>query len=286
MLLLPAILTGLLLSGATENVSGNLSSEMSVPSGQTPYMQYADSADIYISGNKWEAAESAILRALKEEPANPANPMLITNLGIVRNRLGHFREAAESFDIVLSRIPNSTVALTGRAESYIGLGQSAGALADLETAIAVDSTLTLPLTMHGYLLLRENRPAEAIGSFGRIIRLDSLDAIGHAGLADCLSALGRNEEAIAEYRQAVKTDDRPEWRFRAGLLLLDKDDIEGAYEQVRGALAKDPRHGETYILLALIHRKRFENSEAQTAEKMAREFGAPTELIDHYLGRR
>lgn len=250
------------------------------------YLAFADSADIYIGRQDWEKAENSILKALRTEPGNVGNVMLISNLGIIRNRLEHYDEARESFDIVLSRLPKSTVALTGRAESYIGLKQYANALSDLDKALDTDSTLTVPLAMRGYLLLKLNRPEEAFKSFSRVVNLDSVSATGHAGLGDALANLGRNREAVSEYLKAIENEDRAEWRFRAGLLLLEEDNLEGAAEQAAHVLAQNPKDGDIYILMALIHKRRFETREAEIAEKMARDFGASPELILYYLDKK
>lgn len=249
------------------------------------YIQYADSADIYIGRQNWAAAERAILCALRTEPANPGNPLLVANLGIVRNRLEKFTEAFESFDLALARMPKSTVALTGRAEAMIGLGKTDSALADLDSAIAVDSTLTLPRMIKGYLLLKENRPGEALDVFERLVALEPGVAMSLGGLGDCLAAIGREKEAVEAYLSALEIEERPEWRFRTGLLMLDLGNLEGAAEQVRLSIAAHPREGEIYILMSLIHRRRYETEEAEIAVKMARELGADPELIEHYSGR-
>lgn len=249
------------------------------------YLQYADSADTYIGARNWVAAERAILNALRAEPANPSNPLLVTNLGIVRNHLENYSGAIESFDLALARIPKSTVALTGRAEALIALNRRDEALLDLDRAIEVDSMLTLPLTMKGFLLLQENRTEEALPVFNRLIQLQPEEPLSLAGHGDCLASLSRSKEAIESYKKALDKREQPEWRFRAGLLLLDDGDIEGAAEQARLSIAANPRDGNIYILMALIHKKRFENHEAEVASKMARDFGADPELIRHYIGK-
>ncbi|MBD5284293.1 MAG: tetratricopeptide repeat protein [Bacteroides sp.] len=249
------------------------------------YIQYADSADNYIRSRNWPAAERVILSALREEPGNPSNPLLVTNLGIVRNHLEKYELAVESFDLALARLPQSTVALTGRAESFIALEKYDRALADLDRAEEVDSTLTLPLAMKGYLLLRLNRPADALPVFDRFAILAPQEAVAHAGRGDCLAGTADLKEAVAAYKEALALDPRPEWRFRTGLLLLELNDLEGAAEQARLTIASAPRYGDIYILMALIHRRRYEAHEAEVAEKMARDLGADPELIRLYLGK-
>ncbi len=249
------------------------------------YLQYADSADMYIKRGEWDKAEKAIVSALRSEPANPANPLLLTNLGIVRNHLGEYDRAIESFDIALSRFPNSTVALTGRAESYIAIEETAKALGDLNRAIDVDSTLSLPLTMKGYLLLKLNRPAAALETFDRLVSLEPKNNLALAGRADSYAGLGRNREAVEAYKEALAVEERPEWRLRCGLLLLELDDLEGAAEQARQSIAANPRDGNIYILMALLHRRRYESHEATIAEKMARDLDADPELMSVYLDK-
>lgn len=251
--------------------------------GETAYIQYADSADIYVGREDWRRAEQAILSALRAEPANASNPMLIINLGSVRNHLGEYAKAKESFDVALSRIPKSTVALTGRSEAFIGLKRTEEALTDLNAALAVDSTLTVPLTMKGYLLLGAGRPTEALETFERLTALEPDGPLGHAGRADCLAQTGRYDEAVTAYKEALRHEERPEWRLRCGLLMLEKGDLEGAAEQARLSIAANPRDGNIYILMSLLHRKRLETAEAEIAKKMAIDLGADMEIVELYL---
>lgn len=250
---------------------------------QSPYIQMADSVDMYLQHEKWQDAERCILGALRAEPGNPANPMLVTNLGIVRNRMERYDEALESFDLALSRMPRSTVALTGRAEALVALQRNKEALEALDTATAIDSTLTLPLSMKAYLILKDNRPEEALESFRRMTGYDDVRALGYGGIGDCEAALGRDKEAIEAYKQALAIEERSEWRLRAGLLLLSAKDLEGAAEQANLGLKSAPRDGNMFILMSLIHRARFETTEAETAKKLAIDHGADPDLIHLYL---
>ena len=78
--------------------------------GFTPaYVERADSADHYIKAERWADAERNLKTALRLEPANPGNALLLSNLGYVQTMLGKFDDALESYDVSLSIAPKSAV---------------------------------------------------------------------------------------------------------------------------------------------------------------------------------
>jgi len=52
------------------------------------YLALSDSADNLIKKERWKDAEAVILSALRLEPGNFANSLLLSNLGVVRTNMG------------------------------------------------------------------------------------------------------------------------------------------------------------------------------------------------------
>ena len=52
------------------------------------YLALVDSADNYIKRERWTDAEQTLLSALRLEPGNFTNSLLLSNLGVVRTNLG------------------------------------------------------------------------------------------------------------------------------------------------------------------------------------------------------
>ena len=80
-------------------------------------------ADKAMSENRWADAEGLILEALRLEPANPSNALLVSNLGMVRFYQGKDAEALETLDEAHDMAPASVTILTDRARVKTGLGK-------------------------------------------------------------------------------------------------------------------------------------------------------------------
>ena len=81
------------------------------------YYERVDSADIYISRQRWEDAERTLKDALRLEPGNILNSMLLSNLGYVQHSQGKLDEAIESYNIGLAMTPNSLILKKHRANA-------------------------------------------------------------------------------------------------------------------------------------------------------------------------
>ena len=71
---------------------------------QSLYISYIDSADVNIRAKNWLQAERFLLLALKQEPANNNNSLLISNLATVQRYQRKYGEALKNYDVALSLI--------------------------------------------------------------------------------------------------------------------------------------------------------------------------------------
>ena len=61
----------------------------------------------YLDADSLPEAEEALRKALRIEPGNPGNGMLLLNLGTIQRRQGKLKEAEESYTIGLAFLPNA-----------------------------------------------------------------------------------------------------------------------------------------------------------------------------------
>ncbi|MDG3002281.1 tetratricopeptide repeat protein [Paludisphaera mucosa] len=140
-------------------------------------------------------------------------------------KAGRPAEAVARFDAVLERHPNDLEALIKRGNAYLRLNRPSKALADFERVIQRDPLNTSGQTDRGVALLLLGRLDEAEAAFVRSIRLWEIplngarglgsggrDAVqearatAYSGLAQVHHRLNRNDEALAEYDQAIRID--------------------------------------------------------------------------------
>lgn len=147
------------------------------------YIALADSADNYIRNERWTDAENAIISALKMEPGNFSNSLLLSNLGVVRTNMGKYEQAIEDFTLGLSIAPRSSVLRTNRARARLFLGDYDGALTDLNSTLEIDSLQQWPLQMRGMIFLSKNKTDSAKNDFTRLAMLNPKSANAFSGLA-------------------------------------------------------------------------------------------------------
>lgn len=247
------------------------------------YVEYADSADRYIRNENWVDAERMIVNALRLEPANKSNYLLWSNVGIVRDRIGNTEGALQAFDIGLASAPRSTVLLANRAYTLMKTGRDKEALRDLDLALELDSTLLVPRLSRAGLHLNARRLAEAGKDYAAAVSIHPDSAGGHEGLGDVASLQGDNRKASEEYAREIAIADSENLRFKKILALIGAEDTNTAEEEMHTAIGKFPRSGGLHLLRGVLHKRKYQNAEAEIERKLALEYGADPDLVDAML---
>lgn len=244
------------------------------------YMERADSAEVYMRRERWADAERVLLQALRAEPANSSNALLLSNLGVAQTHLGHTADAMRSFDAALGMAPRSSAVLANRARALLTDGKRAEAFDDLRASLAIDSLNTSTLRLYGYTALSLNHIADARKSFNKLNALSPSDPDIHAALAQCAEAEGNHPEAIAHYTEALDIEpDNTDWLQARASAYIASQMLTEASDDLHRAIAIDPRRGSLYALRSILNRMRYRNSEADADLQLAAKYGADPELI-------
>lgn len=246
------------------------------------YLALADSADNYIKREKWERAEETILKALRLEPGNFSNSLLLSNLGIVQTRQGKLEEALESFRLGLSIAPRSSVIRTNRARTLLQLGRYEDALSDLNETLSIDSLQEWPLQVRGRLLISSD-PEEARKNFETLKRHYPSNPASRTGLAALAEKEGKGDEALRLYAEALGMEDDPDTRFMRILLEINMNRYSEASEEISDAIKAYPTNGDFHILRGLLHRLQYRYDEAKIDKKIAIDKGSDRQLVEEIL---
>jgi tetratricopeptide (TPR) repeat protein len=113
------------------------------------------------------------------------------------------------------------------------------------------------------------------------------DANALANQADDAAAEGNHDEAAGLFRRAIEiAPSYPDLRCRFGQVLLAKDELDAALEQLDEAVRLNPRYAEAHAQRGIALRRLRKPAEAKEAFKKALEFDPKHLIAGLELGRR
>lgn len=234
------------------------------------YLELADSADYFIARENWDKAEDKILKALRLEPANFTNSLLLSNLGMVQANKGEFSKALQSLTLGLHLAPSSTVILNNRAHTYLLTDSIEQAKKDLDRSLEIDSLQEWTLQTRAFLYLNQKDIESAEVLFRKLKENFTEKPALYTGLATIAQIQDKTEEAKTFYRQALKLDESyDEAREAFILLLINTGDYPAARIEIREALKQSPENPMFYLLRGYLHRLNYRMEEAQADKKLA-----------------
>ncbi|MFC9946155.1 tetratricopeptide repeat protein [Streptomyces pratensis] len=222
-------------------------------------------------------AEQALQRSLAAQPGERGNAEAWVGLGALANARNDFLAAKKWGETVRKRQPKSWTAYPVLIDAYNGLGEYAAAARATEkfgtlrkgapalartsemyrnqgwredalaTAQEAADRATTPAeksaALHrlGDLAAERGEPAHALAQYDAALRTDRGHLASLVGRARALVALGRTDEALADYRTATTKLPRPEYLLELGELYesLDLDgDARTQYTKLRDLLTQ------------------------------------------------
>lgn len=248
------------------------------------YLELADSADFFIAHENWDRAENAIIQAMRLEPANFSNSLLLANLGVVQCAKGEYNKALESLSTGLNMAPSSTVLLNNRAHTYIYLNKIKEAAADIDRSLSIDSIQQWPLQTRAFIFL-QNEDFENAKKLFRIMEKEFPENESlYVGMATINEHEGNIETAKENYRKALELDKNyDEAREAYIFLLISSDDYTDARSEINKALKINPENPMFYLLRGYLHRLNFRRDEAMADKKLAISKGIDPSYADSFI---
>lgn len=254
---------------------------------QSPkYLVLAERADSLMAKERWKEAETVLLEALRLEPGNFGNSLLLSNLGMARANQGRGEEAVESFTLGLAIAPRSSVLKTNRARTLMDLGRYDEALADLNDLVEADSLQQWPRQMRGLLLLARGDTAGGKADMQGVLRLDPHSAVAKSALARVARLEGDNTLALTLYRESLKEERNPDTWFGLIMLLIDLERYSEASEEIQVAVREFPDLPDFYLARGYLNRLNYRYDEAEIDKKIALDKGAEPQIVDALIPPR
>ncbi len=237
------------------------------------YFALMGEADEAIAQEEWTEAENKLLEAMRLEPANPLNVLLLSNLGMVRFYSGRDSLALATLNDAHNMVPTSVTVLKNRAKVLAATGHEREAYDDYTTILELDSAAVEPRMRHGMIAMRLGDLTTAEADFNELMRQAPESREANLGMASWLTANGRHKEAIPHFTQLIKLEPSADYYASRAACYLMEEDLMAASDDIAAGLQLDPADGELYLYRAVLNKMRFRPDDAKADARRAIELG-------------
>ena len=247
------------------------------------YLDYVAKADSLGKEENWIEAELMLRKALRSEPANPGNQMLLANMGMILTAQGKYGDAIQHLDAALIMNPGSFLAYKNRGITYSAMKMMDEALDDFSHALSIDSLDNDVRCMRATVYCFTKDFEKAMSDYLLVLEKDRSNASALEGMANCCLAKGRHDNAIPYLNRLIEVKPEPEHYFTRGLTFSNLGRFTEASEDVSTGLLLDPGNGNLWLVKAYIEKTTYRYNEAKTSLQKARKYGCDYELENQLL---
>lgn len=248
------------------------------------YLELADSADFFIAHENWPRAEDKIIEALRLEPANFTNSLLLANLGLVQASQGKYDSALNSLSLGLNLAPSSTVLLNNRAHTFLMIDSISSAIRDIDKSLQIDSIQEWPLQTRAFLYLKEGCLENAYSIFIKLKKEFPKNASAFSGIAVIEDHKGNFKEAKENYIRALDLNpEDDETRVAFIFMVIKNNEYSDARALIREALSLNPENPMFYLLRGYLHRLNYRMEEALADKKIAISKGLDPKYVADFI---
>lgn len=149
----------------------------------TPYDEWCERAAAAIEADSLVQAERYIRQALRQDPSNPQNALLFSNLGTIQRKLYQYNDALESYDLALSIAPRNIPILLNRAALCMEMNNYEQARIDYSLVLDLQPANREALLMRAYIYRQERDYRAARVDYDSLLKHIPQDFEGRLGLA-------------------------------------------------------------------------------------------------------
>jgi len=208
---------------------------------------YARALELQAQGN-----DAAALSLLWEAAGLAPHDADVQNrLGEALERIGALDAAVAAYRVAVSERPAFRKAFNNLIQALVKAGKGNEAIERARALVAAapadpDRSFTLGLAQS------EQDVTEAIKTFRRVLELDPRHALARYNLALVLRRADRLPEALDELRRALAIDPRPEVHYTLGIMYWHQGDLDRAASALRAAVAAEPRYADAHYSLGAV----------------------------------
>ena len=241
-------------------------------------------ADVYLDDGRPQEA-IRVLDGVAKRTADVEALLRLAEAELIAER---YLDASANLTIARGLDPENSEVYYLLSQAQEELGYPTEAIATAQEAIRLD-----PDMIDAHLLLArlyaELDDPQALEYYDTAVAIDSLDVVARHARADYYYRQGQLDRALAEYRQLNLVDRQyVAANYNAGLILLELDSLQQAYNEFNIVVRNDPGSIEAYLQRGLVSELLGEEAAArrdyQTALRMDPNFTPAQEALARLNG--
>ena len=234
----------------------------------------------YLDADSLPEAEEALREALRIEPGNPRNGMILLNLRTIQRRQGKLKEAEESYTIGLAFLPNNLTLINSRAQLFAEMEKYPEAINDYTEVIYHEPENEDAYYERALCKLMNQDTLGARLDFEQIDRFNPNSAKSRLGMAYVYKAQQMWREASELYDVLIERNPRNAslLRERAEVFYFSNR-MGAALDDVNKSIDFDPRDPYSYLLRAQIRYAKGDREFARRDLNQALELGLNKEEV-------
>lgn len=248
------------------------------------YEEYVTLSFDYIEQDSLAKAEDALRNALRLEPGNPGNGLLLGNMGTIQRRQGKLHEAEQSYTIGLGFMPDNLTLLSSRASLYAEMSEYTKAIDDYTSIIYQEAENEDAYYQRALCRLMNSDTLGARLDLEYIDKFNPNSAKSRLGMAYVYKAQRMWREAAELYDVLIERNPKSAslMRERAEVHYLSGR-MGAALADIEKSITLGPRDPYSYLLRAQIRYARGDKEYARRDLNQARELGLSESETDDLL---
>ena len=247
------------------------------------YVQLTDSAYAAVESDSLSLAAECLKKAVALEPGNPANVLLLIDLGSIQHQQGQNLQSVESYTLALNYKPMAMPVLLARAAVYLELGNEEKAYVDYCNVLDQNPDNEEALFFRAYIAVHQRAYDIARADYTHLLAVNPQHENGRLGLALLNQKQNRLQEATEQVGMLVKEyPDNPSYLLARADILAQQNLCELALLDFESAQKLDPSDPYIYIARAEVYlqmnRRRNARRDLDTAVAMGTPRGNLAEL--------
>lgn len=251
------------------------------------YYDWIDQSAIYLERNQSDSAAYSLQQAMKTDPANEKNRLLLLNLGILQRQMRLYDDAYISFTASLANNPEPVPVLHSRASLLCDQNRYDEAMEDYNEIIKIDPENVEAYYRRGLLFLEEGRKEEAEHDFRSCEHIDPDDLFTKLSKALLMKLEDKWDDAEKIYTDIINHEQRvlSTYYLNRAECYVNTDRFAKAAADLR-VIEKDERENPYfYILRGRMRLDQYDKFAAKEDFEKAKALGYDAELSDKWIAK-